>query len=60
MTTRKIFLELVTTPATGVVSEAPKAIEIPEHLQNQLLFHQQVAKRSGPDRNARGKQKAAL
>ena len=45
MTTRKIPLELVTTPATGVVSEAPKAIEIPEHLQNQLLFHREVAKR---------------
>ena len=45
MTTRKIPPNLVTTPATGVVSEAPKAIEIPEHLQNQLLFHRQVAKR---------------
>ena len=38
-------LDLVVTPATGVISEAPKAIEIPEHLQNQLLFHRQVAKR---------------
>ena len=45
MTTRKIPPNLVSTPATGVVSEAPKAIEIPEHLQNQLLFHRQVAKR---------------
>ena len=45
MTTRKIPPNLVTTPATGIVSEAPKAIEIPEHLQNKILFHQQVAKR---------------
>ncbi|MGB8558253.1 MAG: hypothetical protein WCD62_07345, partial [Pseudolabrys sp.] len=36
---------LVTTPATGIVSEAPKPIEIPEHLQKQASFHQQVAKR---------------
>ena len=33
MTTRKIPPNLVTTPATGIVSEAPKPIEIPEHLQ---------------------------
>ena len=45
MTTRKIPLNLVTTPATDIVSEAPKAIEIPAHLQNQISFHQQVAKR---------------
>ena len=45
MTTRKIPPNLVTTPATGIVSEAPKAIEIPAHLQNQISFHQQVAKR---------------
>jgi hypothetical protein len=45
MTTRKIPLELVTAPETGVASEAPKPIEIPEHLQNQTLFHRQVAKR---------------
>jgi hypothetical protein len=45
MTTRKIPLELVTAPETGVASKAPKPIEIPEHLQNQLLFHPQVAKR---------------
>ncbi|MGB8306496.1 MAG: hypothetical protein WCE36_21885, partial [Pseudolabrys sp.] len=45
MTTRKIPPNLVTTPATGIVSEAPKPIEIPEHLQKQASFHQQVAKR---------------
>lgn len=37
MTTRKFPPNLVTTPTTGVVSEAPKAIEIPEHLQNQFF-----------------------
>ncbi|MGC1764025.1 MAG: hypothetical protein WA769_13875, partial [Pseudolabrys sp.] len=42
MTSRKIPLELVTTPA---ISDAPKPIEIPAHLQNQISFHQQVAKR---------------
>ena len=42
MTSRKIPLELVTTPA---ISDAPKPIEIPEHLQKQASFHQQVAKR---------------
>ncbi|MGA9816711.1 MAG: hypothetical protein WBQ54_07165, partial [Pseudolabrys sp.] len=45
MTTRKIPPNLITTPATGIVSEAPKPIEIPEHLQKQASFHQQVAKR---------------
>ena len=45
MTTRKIPPNLVTTPVTSIVSEAPNPIEIPEHLQNQLLFHRQVAKR---------------
>ena len=45
MTTRKIPPNLVARPATGIVSEAPKPIEIPEHLQKQVLFHQQVAER---------------
>jgi hypothetical protein len=45
VTTRKVPPNLVTTPATGIVSQAPKPIEIPEHLQKQASFHQQVAKR---------------
>ena len=45
MSIRKIPPNLVTKPATVIVSDAPKPIEIPEHLQKQVLFHQQVAKR---------------
>ena len=45
MSIRKIPPNLVTKPATVIVPDAPKPIEIPEHLQKQVLFHRQVAKR---------------
>ena len=45
MSIRKIPPNLVTKPATVIVPDAPKPIEIPEHLQKQVSFHQQVAKR---------------
>ena len=45
MSIRKIPPNLVTKPATVIVPDAPKPIEIPGHLQNQISFHQQVAKR---------------